>query len=488
MSKRKHPFVNLESERRRRAFSATPVSHSECLFLPQGSLDLSKDKVVTFNIQSGMDSIRFYKHAIQIQYRTEIKAPNVFRKTVATDNLYLSPLLGASSFIRGVEVFVNNVPIYSDLTGMHNCYQAIQTRMCSRKFRDALVEISPLENTTAEFKYVKYSTDFETQTDKILVGTLPGVPFLGPSRNSSLESMAAKTQGVVKGLDDDCFILPPHAELTVRFTLHEDSGTRIFKSDSKRSSYLVEDMKDPGAGADVSDADKAAFNNWKAEANANAVKVVIKSFKLRGVKYRFQEKEVNNALESSSLTFLYDRPLAAIHALQPNAQHLSVEFQVPKSCHVVYVAFLPNHAIMTDSKLKRPSDCTKFSLPVGLTKAYFKLDEQVIIWQEGIEIQNSEGSRSEGVRLYFDYLRRNGLVDEHLTFKDFCPEGIDQHSFNFVFVVPLLEFERSETAKLNVELTFDGETNSPAGYSLVTFTPQEKAIKRTKGFWEVESI
>lgn len=489
--KRKHPFFSAsdspsDGRKRRSSYNATPIRHEEVEFIPVAGTDLSSDRVITFEIVTGNTSVKMYRDPILFSY-TMKKEGNA--ATAADDNLYIDPTLYTASLIRGVEITINNVLVFSDLENLLNCYQAVATRMCCREIQRELTQGEKLLNSTADAagENSKALAISGGKASVTMVGHLLNVPFLGPSKNPTLESMYLKLKGDPVDYGEN-FIIPPNTTVVFRFILHDKDATRVFKSDSEIGDVNLATVADPGDGNEVTGPQKAAYNKYKKEYVTPGFKFGLSKFLLRGTKMMFSEREVQNELEKSNLTMVFDRPLGSMHALPPNTQQYNASFQIPTGCSIVYVVFLNNAWVLPEpAKVvgQKPSDCTKFLMPKNLTKIAFWINEQSLLFRTGLDLDVGEPYASHSFRLYYDYLQANGLINEKLSFSSFAPR-LNLSGYNNIFVLPLVEFNLRDISRLTVEMTFGVGDHSPKDTTLLAFYPQECALKRKGGNWMIE--
>lgn len=470
---KKHPFLAGEERKRRSAFNAVPVLHEEIELNPVAGTNLATDRVLTFNYKTGHASLKLYEFPIVAKGKFSLTGNNgAERQSAAADGLILSPYLQASALIRGIDVIVNQVLVYSSHDGLLNAYQCVSARTCCEKIKSRFLQgYSGVETSTDDESSRFTVAPANTQT--CLVGQLPGVPFLGYSRNVSLESMYHKAKG--ESLDLSSMIIPPNTDITFVFTFHENKVMRVSRDDVNIQQWENAIAED-GAG----------YAAWAlANLHPAGLKFTLTAFKLRGTKMQFSEKNVQQELTSSGMSFSYDCPLGGVHAIPQGMQHYEITFQVPKACHIVYVAFLHYHALVPHGRI--PADCSKFTMMPDLTNIKFLLGESVLLFRDGIDVSRISPHTSTTFQQYYHYAQASGFLSEYLDFDDFAPTGGNDRSFNNIFVLPIVEYDLKEMTRLTVQLSFNGAANSPANWSLVFFHPQERIIKRKNGFWTAES-
>ena len=437
---------------------------------PDGLGDLNEKREVDFVFSSGSSAFRFAETPIIMGYMLEqrvAKAGEVEAHWAKSDNQvlqgFLPEALGVSAWIHKVEIYINNVEIASCQSGFGNFYQALSARLAPQKVRKMLnayhIPDSQEDITTGMNSELEDSLDCGNGMRWIL-GTYLGLPYLGPPKNLTLSQLIPQ-----KGEKNVADLVPPGCDVRIRFTFHEDRMFRVGRTTLNATHFFT-------SGAKKTD--------WNATVNIDDAKFRIKLLRmvLAGEKlsFGFKSNLQSEVLGRDAMEFYYDKPGFSPIALNADLQATTHPHQIPPNTKMAYLCFPQSHQLYGDAIGSRKSECSLFALPDNMIKITILLNDEIILWPEGLKVKSGVDLKSlDRLKLY------QSLKEQHLTdrpFVDYVSAG--QTSYNNVFIIDLTKYQDSGWSILKVSMEFEEGLSRKGWYSMITF-PMQASFKRHAG-------
>lgn len=196
---------------------------------------------------------------------------------------------------------------------------------------------------------------------------------------------------------------------------------------------------------------------------------------------KFHNPAVQRELNSEHLKYYVDKPQFSLVSVGTGLQYLSSTHVIPVNTSCVYVAISFAFQIFGDTSGRRASDITKLTMPKNHKKITFRLDDQPILFSEGLQIRAIQPHACPDTALLYEYLRDEELIDMDFESFSCLPSKM---SFNQAFMVDCSKFGLKSPAKLTVELEYESQSLSEAGRMVAVICPVETCIQRTKnGIW-----
>ena len=358
--------------------------------------------------------------------------------------MFLDPTIQASGFVKGVDVYINNVLVTSN--GTLNNHLLHYSRV-SRIFQKRGHQI-PVIKTMDEIEYAKKTKTMASATKAFTYGAwnsergvripiyLNGIfPF--EFKNKTIASIDNE-------LDGETLYFPPETSFEIRVHLFKDKIESVFH-------------------AGIDDVKQTYFTSTAALPVPNNLLLTFQDVSLE-----YEATELNPAeqvkamakLEQGAIaTYTFDVPRIQYQSLPAGQSYTTNTFQIYPMARLLYILFLPNWGtFVMDSKKKPLSGLSQFPLSATSIKLSFGSDPNLICDTfEEFGIRGSQHNITK--KIYYEYLKERNIFP--FEFDDLFPDNADTSSTLQIFVYDLQHQMSLKSELLTIQCTFGQAQTSP---------------------------
>ena len=373
--------------------------------------------------------------------------------TVSLDGnprIFFDPSIMATSLVKSVRVSINGVPVQTNSFVDPHLQHYVR---CCRIFnshpepyfarQDQLTFPAAGNRTTSNttqkislrpFDHVAWN---DTRANRVPI-YLDGIwPF--DHRNRTVESIDKQPEPPL--------YLPPDSRLEITVELHRNRFAGVFHNNCYRYD------------------DYFGANNQ----NANTVRTTIEDVLLEYESCELSTAEhdavIKQYREGKVGNYDYDIVRSQHQPLDAQVAYCVKWFQLQPHCRLVYLLFLPNHAIFPMPATNKPisawsrfpTNCT--SLKIGFAGADSLITENLENF--GLNAKQNEISK----KIFYDYLTSNNMFVG--TYDELFSNEPASQSIIQILPIDLKHLDSTKTERLTVELKFSNADLSPAGHQIL---------------------
>ena len=423
---------------------------------------------------------------------------------------YISPLLGATSFLTSPSVSLDNCQIQRPDVNWH-LYEALCYIFCTDEVRE--------EMFGQKTDYPRNGSDAEWHNEyRAAVGDRLWHQFKNAYYSPMLKRMCYESLGCVEGNQDyvktargnfsglfplclqnatlrshtgvknDNLFLPAGCHIEISCQKMNPLNAMIERADENEQQYFSPERVDCPDGT---------LDQGKAEGRKSQLDI-----RDLEVSLAYEVAELEREISDHNFGGFFDFPIERINYLLPGVRHDSQTISVPEHSRLFYCAFIPDVQVNLSMRPNRRQNhlSTKFSFPHALQRIRFKLtDSNDLVVKDGIYELGSarDRARSPTLRMYHE-----SLIEENIysgRFEDWCPQprmsnrtltdvqeiaGYDQ-----AFAFLLDKFSRHLTKASELTVNLEWAVNSPHHLYLYTWFVQQRRITRTKNEgWKIQVV
>lgn len=469
--------------------------------------DYTAGKVLEWKIQTGSYAVRFLENCIQMKIEHLVKnssytGPNaitenakrewngmtpfsapVANQTMSDRKAYWNLLAGGpASIISEVEIYLDHQLVQAERTGFFSIYNTLNALFLPADKREELLgHPYILHNSNQDgvilgktrtmtdlldpsYAYTLNCVDGK-KADKpasvILQSDLFGVFPLCKPKNLTLEQiLRCPSSGL-----NQAPLIPPGIEITIRMRLNDPLHYRIIDGGTPDISYFS------------SDSTRAPNDEQKFK--YNDIHLRIKDVSLLIEKIKWDEDRIQRQLSSGTLSYVFDQYIYRARSLNVGTVTTTITDPIPAHTQIVYFAIMYANQLYKDSENTRSSDATRFAIPEKLQKIVFRLNNKVILFENGLSISRDDCHSQPDAGLLYQYMKTRRLTSE--PFSTFFPSELKTDSGNIgyknVIPIDLVPYILTEPSQLTVECTW-ADGGCPADLYLCLFIPQSVKIER----------
>ena len=468
--------------------------------LPENA-DYTKAKIVTFSLQTGSYAVRFLPNALQVTLRPKIKNP-LFTTAADQDKdkarfwnnatplavvqsakpninrvAFTNPITGGPScLISEVEIYLDNQLVQASRDGFISIANTLNRLFLPAHKRqeivgheymlhneidkDPLVQISKTQGKIINVYKPSYehalrsfdAVDDENGADVTLQSDLDGIFPLCRPKNMTLTQITRCETG-----ENQHPLLPPGIELTIRIRLNDPLHFRTIDTHIEDDKFFSNDA--PTAEKNF------PFKDMEYE---------IKDMSLLVQKIKYEDPRIQNQLSSGAWSCYFDQYIYRANGLPSGQLVTNTPDNLPPNTGLVYLAIVRINQLYKDPAEIRSSDGTRYALPTGLQKMVIRLNNKVILFENGLTINRDECASQRDAGLFYQYLRSRNLTTD--SFHSFFPKK-GKIGYKNAFPLDLTPYLLDEPSKIHVECHWNSD-GCPADHYLCFFIPQAVNITR----------
>ena len=296
-----------------------------------------------------------------------------------------------------------------------------------------------------------------------LKSDLDGIFLLSRPKNLGLEAISKCHSGY-----NQHPLIPPNTEICIRMRLNDPLHLRLIDSGIDDADFFnTKDNDDK-----IDDENKFKFADVNFE---------IHDISLTLQKIRWDNEKIQKQLRGGSVTYNFDQYVYRAHALPSNQTLTITKEKIPAHTELIYIAFMKSNQLFRDGSMQRSSDGSRFAFPPKLTNIVFRLDGNVILFENGLSITRNNMHSDSDADLFYKYLVNRNLTTD--SFESFFPKS-PNIGYKNAIPLDLTTFDTNKPTDLSLECRF--ATGSPSDYYIVMFMPQSVTISRSSpnGIWE----
>ena len=434
---------------------------------PMSNSTINTDSEWTFVINSHKNEfIRFFANSMTVslystypnpEYAAAGAAPKLRAERHSTralsgaPTIFLDPSLMGTSFVKGVRVTINGVPVQSNnLVDPH----LLQYVKCARMLNNRpepflatqakiLVGADRTKNSLAmktglrAFDHVAWDNNRAVRIPIFLDG-------IWPFDNK------CRTVEAIDQEPEPSLYLPPDTRIEVTVELHR----------AKMAAVFHENCND--------------YTNYFGDANRNASAVattfadVMLEYESCELSRREHEEVIKQYREGKVGNYDYDIVRSQHQTLDAGVAYCVRWFQIYPHCRLVYVMFLPNfatfHMPVTNKPLsgwsRFPRGCTSMSVEfAGVPN---------LITDHLINFGDNANNHEISKKIFYDYLISNRMFAG--SFDDIFSAEPDSQSIVQLLPIDLRHLDSAKTERLTVEMNFATATHSPANTQILVLS------------------
>ena len=491
------------------------------LISPENQDDYGPGRIVTFNIQTGSYALRFLNNCLQIRLKPSFKNENYDGSEEFKDDdvksqqwlgftpfeakgtgndknknraLYFNPITGGPAcLIAETETYFDNQLVQSNREGFISITQTLnrlflpahkRRKVCGHphilhndlntighKTADPATSPIPMPIGPGNRAYdpaYYYALD-QVNTgirgvdgkDIIIQSNLDGIFPMSQPRNLTIEQIydCEDTAGL-----NQLPLIPPQTEITLRLRLNDPLFFRMIDSNCPTKKYFGE--KDPNIPTG-----NETFP-W------DDVKFEIKDIHLLVEKIRWKDEKIQRQLSTGGVNYHFDQYIFRSKALVCGLSNPPFKMPLPPNTQLVYFAIMRNCQLYKDTNGVRGSDGTRFTFPERLYKMLFRLDGQVILFENGLEMNKNDARSQKDSGLFYQYMRARGFTDDEK--ETFWPGTPNTIGYKQCFPIDLSPYCLTEASQLSIETWWSGKGVPPDLYGCL-FIPQSVHISKEAG-------
>ena len=477
---------------------------------PEGKKEYVAGSILEFNFQTGSFACRLLRNGFLVQLTPYVRNSDYTGLDGATEAAkrkwngmtpfdpkaggmanqkygnragIFNPLSGASCLISEVEVYIDNQLVQAVRDGflsitntlnklflpadvrqqilghpyiLHNENNGIGSSLKS-KFNADLQRNALLDPS---YHYALDQVNSQNAKDdekKILISSdLDGVLFCGKPKNLTLEQI----YGCASAGENQNALIPPFTQVTFRMRLADPLHLRVIDTgipDNEFFSTLA--TNEPGENREFPHDD---FH------------FVIHNVGLVMEKIKWAGDKLHKQLSTGAISYTWDQYIYRATALNENVVVTTTKDMLPPYTQLVYLIFCGSNQLYKDGRKKRSSDGTRFAIPERLTEITIRLDNNVILFEEGLKITRIGCNHEMDATLFYHYLVNRGLTTD--SFDSFFPKG-GKIGYKNAIPLDLTPLCLSEPSQLSIECKWSG-TGCPPNLYLTLFIPQSVNVTR----------
>ena len=419
---------------------------------------INTDSQWTFVVQSNKkEFIRFFANSLTCSLYSVIPTPdhdaasanpqlaavnNSTRSLEGTPTCFLDPSVMGTSLVKSVRVTVNGVPVQSNqgldphLLHYVRCSRIFNSKPEPYLAKEDSIAVgttrinssTPMKTALRPFDHYAWNN---TRPNRIPI-FLDGIwPF--DHRNRSVESIDRQREQPL--------YLPPDTRLEITVELHRDKMSGVFHDGCHTPLVYFR----------------------AANAAPNTVKTTIEDVLLEYESCELSAKEHEETIRkyrSGEMAYYdFDQVHSQVQNLDAGVAYSIKHFQIQPHCRLVYLLFLPNHAVFSMPNTNKPiSAWSRF--PAHCTEMNISFaGESDLITQKlenfGVHARNNEISK----KIFYDYLTSKNLFNG--PFEELFGGEPTNQSLLHILPVDLKHLLSAKTERLSLELKFSGADLSP---------------------------
>ena len=422
---------------------------------------------------------------------------------------YISPLLGAVSFLTNPSVTLDNCQIQRPDINWH-LYNALCYIFCTDEVR--------AEMFGQETEYPRSTLDLGYHEQHKGASTPAWHEYRISQRSALLQRMCFESLGCVEqhadyvktargnfaglfplcvqnatlrshtGVRNDNLFLSAGSHVEVSVEKIKPLGALIERADERAHEYFIPDA----AACPTGGVDQGRRAAYKSEISLHDVEV----------SFAYEVLELEQEIMDGAFKGLFDFPIQRINYVTPAVRHDTQTIAVPEHSRLFYLAFIPECQVNLSMRPghRQHHLSTRFAFPENLERVRFKLtDSSDLIVKDGTFEMGSRRTRSKShsLRMYFESLIEDNIYDGR--WEDWCPQPhisfvdqtneVQEQGFDQAFCVMLDKYPRfvSKPTELTVDLTWSA--NSPPNLYIYTwFVQQRMAVRNKSDGWRFQVI
>jgi hypothetical protein len=370
--------------------------------------------------------------------------------------LFVDPTVQATGFIKGVDVFINNVQVPTNgALNNHLIHYTRVSRLFENNLRDKTFfglhsDITFERNTkemteaTKMFHYQAWNSSRGVRTTVFLDGIFPF-----DCRNKTIQTI--DNEGPFEAQ-----YFPPETSFEIRVHLHKDKCEALFH----------QGMADYGTSYYASD---------PANVIPNAPVLTFQDVSLEYESTELIPAEHVKAIqkfESGSVAhYSYDIPRIQYQSLPAEQSFTTNTFQIQPMARLFYLLFTPNWGtFVMDAKRKPLSGFSTF--PRGATKIQLSFGSDTNLIHDHFEDFGIRGTQHQiSKRIYYNYLSNLKIFPG--TFEQLFPSNATDISTLQMFVYDLQTQKSQKTELLTIQCTFGQGDTSPSDTQIMCISVHE---------------
>lgn len=377
----------------------------------------------------------------------------------AEPTIFFDPSVMGTSLIKSVRVSINGVPVQSNnFVDPHLLHYVRCSRIFNSKPDPFLARSDQLTfpaadpanpaavrtNKTVTQKAMLKSFDHvawnDTRANRVPI-FLDGIwPF--DHRNRTVESIDRQPEPPL--------YLPPDSRLEITVELHRNKFAGVFHDNCHTYNHYF------GAGA----VDECGVTT--------TIEDVLLEYESCELSTKEHDEVIKEYRDGKVGNYDYDIVRSQHQILDAGVAYVIKWFQLQPHCRLVYIMFLPNHAIFPMPATRKPiSAWSRFPAHCTNMKIGFAGEENLItenLENFGIATKQNEISK----KIYFDYMTSHNMFAG--TFEDLFGHETASQSLVQILPVDLGHLDSAKTERLTVELKFSTAEVSPAGLQILVLS------------------
>ena len=195
-------------------------------------------------------------------------------------------------------------------------------------------------------------------------------------------------------------------------------------------------------------------------------------------KIHWKDEKINRQLQHGNINYFFDQYIFRSKGLVEGMSQSNFKFPIPPHTQLVYFAIMRNTQLYKDTNDNRGSDGTRFTFPPRLYKLMFRLNGQVILFENGLKFDKNTARSEPDFGLFYEYLRSRGWTDD--SKESFYPCHTNVEGYKQLFPIDLSPYALSEASQLSIDGWWSG-SGIPADLYKVCFIPQSVNISKEAG-------
>lgn len=484
---------------------------------PEGDRHYTAGRILEFTFQTGSYAVRLLQHCLQVQLSCLVKnnryvGPNedtAERKLkwygmtpfhtgtgqhadqkYTNRALFYNPISGgASCLISEIEVYIDNQLVQAVRDGflsitntlnklflpadkrqeilghsyiLHNEGNGVKSNLKGKRNAD-------LDQYDPSYRFALKSVDMinKQKPKRVLISSdLDGVLFCGKPKNLTLEQI----YGCASAGENQNALIPPFTNITFRMRLADPLHLRAIDNGISDDDFFSSEVaNDPTTDDDKFPTDDVLFK--------------IEDIALIIEKIKWDNDKIHRQLSSGSISYNWDQYIYRATALQSGVVRTTTKDHLPANTELVYFVIMKSNQLYKDSSKKRSSDGTRFAIPERLQEIIIRLNNKVILFEEGLKISRNNCNSEVDAGLFYHYLVKRDLTTD--SFESFFPQS-GLIGYKNAFPLDLSPYKLTEPSQLSIECVWEG-AGCPTDLYLCLFIPQSVTVVRdsaTSAIWK----
>ena len=189
-------------------------------------------------------------------------------------------------------------------------------------------------------------------------------------------------------------------------------------------------------------------------------------------------EKIQRQLSSGTISYHFDQYIYRSKEIVEGQTNPNFKEILPPHTKMVYFAFMRNYQLYKNTSEHRSSDGTRFTFPPSLYKIVFRLNNEVILFENGLSMNANDARSQEDTGLFYQYMRSRGWTDDEK--ETFYPEK-GKIGFKQVFPLDLSPYALSESSQISIDTWW---VSAPKGIYQCLFIPQSVEISKDAGLWK----